>query len=433
MRFVPGSPVAAFGGCHHHAALARAPRRAALVVAIRLMRTLLLLALATQGLSLQLPARPRLRKPQARPASEAYQLPSYRAFGVLAATVIAFSTENAEALTATPSPGADALQTAQWRALEKDKAEAAKAKMYEERGAADATRAREREARRAAMEARRLEAKREASAVAAARTLEEATVVQARTAAMQEAAAAAQERATAAKARAIAARSMSAEELVSASAAEKVMSTDELAAAAALQAEQAAVDAEVAASVKRAEAVVARSREERAERQARFEKEDRETQQRVRAVTAPVALLAAGVYGYVGWNQNASASAELAAKVRGSLETQAGALSTALQRSKSTASTAASAKPRPGLCCSCGSTALTSPCSRATPIFMTCAANGVRASAALGDADASVSAPSSHPPLLLSGENRLISDTNSSATRPRGWLEQPRISSTRKS
>ena len=98
-------------------------------------------------------------------------------FGVLAATVIAFSTENAEALTATPSPGADELQTAQWRALEKDKAEAAKAKMYEERGAADATRAREREARRAAMEARRLEAKREASDVAAARVLEEATAV----------------------------------------------------------------------------------------------------------------------------------------------------------------------------------------------------------------------------------------------------------------
>ena len=272
---------------------------------------------------------------------------------MLAATVIAFSTENAEALTATPSPGADELQTAQWRALEKDKAEAAKAKMYEERGAADATRAREREARRAAMEARRLEAKREASDVAAARVLEEATVVQARKAAMQEAAAKAQERATAAKARAIAARSMSAEELVSASAAEKVMSTDELAAAAALQAEQAAVDAEVAASVKRAEAVVARAREERAERQARFEKEDRETQQRVRAVTAPVALLAAGVYGYVGWNQNATASAELAAMLRRSVEKQAGALSTALRDATAkrdgdaSAATAASAAASP--------------------------------------------------------------------------------------
>ena len=52
---------------------------------------------------------------------------------------------------------------------------------------------------------------------------------------------------------------------------------------------------QVAASVPRAKAVVARSREERAERQARFDKEDRETQQRVRAVTAPVALLTAGV------------------------------------------------------------------------------------------------------------------------------------------
>ena len=216
-------------------------------VAIGLMRTLLLLGLATQGLSLQLPARPRLRKPLARPASEAYQLLSYRAFGLFVPLWIAFSTENAEALTATPSPGADELQisSAQWRAREKDRAEAAKAKMYEERSAADATRAREREARRAAVEARRLEAGREASGAAAARMLEKATVVQARAAAMEEAAAAAQERATAAKARAIAARSMSAEELVSASAAEKVMSTDELAAAAALQAEQAAVDAEV--------------------------------------------------------------------------------------------------------------------------------------------------------------------------------------------
>ena len=137
-------------------------------VAIGLMRTLLLLGLATQGLSLQLPARPRLRKPQARPASEAYQLLSYRAFGLFVPLWIAFSTENAEALTATPSPGADELQisSAQWRAREKDRAEAAKAKMYEERSAADATRAREREARRAAVEARRLEAGREASGAA---------------------------------------------------------------------------------------------------------------------------------------------------------------------------------------------------------------------------------------------------------------------------
>lgn len=88
---------------------------------------------------------------------------------------------------------------------------------------------------------------------------------------------------------------------------------------------------QVAASVARAKAVVARSREERAEREARFEKENRETQQRVRAVTAPVAMLTAGVYGYFGWKQNATASAELAARVRGSLEKQAGALSTALR------------------------------------------------------------------------------------------------------
>lgn len=296
------------------------------------MRTLALLLLATQGLSLQLPARPHLRKSgsQAAPVvSEAYQLLPYRAFGLIMPLWIVLSTENAEALTTTPRPGAEEIQmslssrletSAKWRAGEKDKAETANAQMYEERSAADATRAREREARRAVVEARRLEADRRQFLVL--RPDE-----QARAAAMQEAAAAAQERATAAKARAIAARSMSAEDLVTASAAEKVMSTEELAAAAALKAEQAAVDAEVsttlvhallpcnpawkaatlcyflgcnpmcqvAASVTRANAVVSRSREERAERQARFDEEDRETQQRVRAVTAPVALLTAGV------------------------------------------------------------------------------------------------------------------------------------------
>jgi len=220
-------------------------------------RTLLLLLLATQGLSLQLPARPHLRKPgsQAAPvASEAYQSLPYRAFGLIVPLWIVLSTENAEALTTTPRSGAEEIQislssrletSAQWRAGEKDKAETANAQMYEERSAVDATRAREREARRAVVEAKRLEAGGEASEAAAARMLEKATVEQARAAAMQEAAAAAQERATAAKARAIAARSMSAEDLVTASAAEKVMSADELAAAAALKAEQVAVDAEV--------------------------------------------------------------------------------------------------------------------------------------------------------------------------------------------
>ena len=214
------------------------------------MRTLVLLALATQGLSLQLPARPHLRK-SAPAASET--LP-YRAFGLIMPLWIVLSTENAEALVTTPRPGAEEIQislssrletSAQWRVGEKDKAETANAQMYEERSAAEATRAREREARRAVVEAKRLEAGGEASEAAAARMLEKATVEQARAAAMQEAAAAAQERATAAKARAIAARSMSAEDLVTASAAEKVMSTDELAAAVALKAEQVAVDAEV--------------------------------------------------------------------------------------------------------------------------------------------------------------------------------------------
>ena len=40
------------------------------------------------------------------------------------------------------------------------------------------------------------------------------------------------------------------------------------------------------------------------------------------------------MYGYFGWKQNATASAEAAGKVRGALEMQAGALSTALRDAK---------------------------------------------------------------------------------------------------
>ena len=231
------------------------------------MLAVAVLILSTQGLSLQLAALPHLRKSSAavrtttpaasktyEPAKRVTQLLPYQAFGLIVPLWIMLSTQNAEAITATPRPGADETQislssrletSAQWRVGEKDKAEAANAQMYKERRAADTSRAREREARRALVESRRLEAGGEASEVAAARMLEKATVEQARAAAMQEAAVAAQERATAAKARTTAARSMSAKGLVATSVAEKVMSPDELAAAAALKAEQVAMDAEV--------------------------------------------------------------------------------------------------------------------------------------------------------------------------------------------